>query len=138
PATPATRREIPDATPAPLVSSCDNGCKRGGGGEMSWTTRRAILLTIGATGLAALIAPGTALAHTASRSDGNDVRGPPDIKAIREGHRGLALTHRVTTFDPWRSTLLGTRTPNLIALSFDTGGTAAPERWVFVLYANGR
>lgn len=70
-------------------------------------------------------------------SDGNDVSGPLDIKRVTQGHAGSSVTHTLTTFAPFASSLL--RQPYGITFQFDTNRSARSfERFVFVFWANGR
>ncbi|HXV32418.1 MAG TPA: hypothetical protein VD769_00305 [Gaiellaceae bacterium] len=95
-------------------------------------------LLVGAVaGVAFLLASAPAWADVKGVSDGNDVPGPLDIKRVAHGHAGASVTHTLTTFQPFSSSLL--RDPYGITFQFDTNGSPASfERFVFVFWGNGR
>jgi hypothetical protein len=85
----------------------------------------------------ALAAPPLANASARSFSDADDVAGKLDIRAVAHGHAGSKLTHTLTTFDRWRSSLLvdGSR----VVFQIDTDGTWADdvERTVVIEWRDG-
>jgi hypothetical protein len=85
-----------------------------------------------------LVLAGTAHADPLTRSDGNDTRGPLDIRRAAHGHAGTAVTHTIRTFGPWSKALLGPQTPNAFFLVVSTDGDAAAERIVLIFSSGGR
>jgi hypothetical protein len=81
---------------------------------------------------------GTAQANVLTRIDGNDTRGPLDIRSASHGHAGNAVTHTIRTFSPWSRALLGPRTPNAFLLVVGTDRDPAPERVVLIFSSGGR
>jgi len=89
-----------------------------------------------AAGLLAVPAT-TASAHEDVRRDGNDARGPLDLRAAAVGHKGAgSITHTLTTFSSWKPKLL--RNGSYFAVAFDTDDDPSDfERCAFALYQNG-
>jgi hypothetical protein len=88
------------------------------------------------TGL--LVVPAaTASAHEDLRKDGNDTRGPLDLRSAAVGHKGAgSVTHTLTTFTSWKPKLL--RNGSYFALAFDTDDNAADfERCAFAFHQGG-
>jgi hypothetical protein len=81
---------------------------------------------------------GPAQANVFTRSDGNDTRGPLDIRSASHGHAGNAVTHTIRTFGPWSKGVLGPRTPNAFLLFVGTDRDPAPERVVLIFSSGGR
>jgi hypothetical protein len=79
----------------------------------------------------------TASAHEDVRKDGNDVRGPLDLRAAAVGHKGEgSVTHTLTTYGSWKPKLL--RGGSYFAIAFDTDADPTDfERCAFALYQNG-
>ena len=79
----------------------------------------------------------TATAHTDLRKDGNDTRGPLDLRSAGVGHKGSgSVTHSLTTFGSWKPKLL--RSGSYFAVAFDTDDDASDfERCAFAFYQGG-
>src|SRR6185436_8681011 len=79
----------------------------------------------------------TASAHEDVRKDGNDTRGPLDLRSAGVGHKGAgSVTHTLSTFTSWKPKLL--QKGSYFALGFDTDNNAADfERCAFALYKEG-
>ncbi|MGH3024561.1 MAG: hypothetical protein ACRDNI_12960 [Gaiellaceae bacterium] len=96
--------------------------------------RRGVIAALAVT----LFTAGNAYADRNRISDGNDIRGPLDIRSATHGHAGGRVVHTISTFARWRPGLLGPSTPNLFALEISTDGDRAFERVVLVYSRNGR
>lgn len=79
----------------------------------------------------------SASAHGDVRKDGNDTRGPLDLRSAAVGHKGpRSVTHTLTTFTSWKPKLL--RNGSYFALAFDTDDNPADfERCAFAFYQGG-
>ena len=99
--------------------------------------RTSALLALLAAGVCLSLA-GPAQANVLTRSDGNDTRGPLDIRSASHGHAGSLVTHTIRTFAPWSKAVVGPRTPNAFAVFVSTDGDAAPERIVLAFSSGGR
>lgn len=98
---------------------------------------KSALLVVLAAGVG-LSLTGTAQANVLTRIDGNDTRGPLDIRSASHGHAGNAVTHTIRTFGTWSRAVLGPRTPNAFLLFVGTDGDPAPERVVLIFSSGGR
>ena len=105
-------------------------------GETVGRTKSALLVVLAAG--VGLSLTGTAQANVLTRIDGNDTRGPLDIRSASHGHAGNAVTHTIRTFAPWSRALLGPRTPNAFLLFVGTDRDPAPERVVLIFSSGGR
>jgi hypothetical protein len=86
----------------------------------------------------ALALPALASANTQTVPDGNDRPGLLDIRSVNVTHVGGWLRYRITTWNRWRTSVIGQRTPNFIALGLDMSGNRNYERLVAVFVFNGR
>ena len=84
-----------------------------------------------------LVVPAAASAHEDVRRDGNDTRGPLDLRSAAVGHQGDgSVTHMLTTFASWKPKLL--RSGSYFAIAFDTDNDPSDfERCAFALYSDG-
>ena len=99
---------------------------------------RGRVLVLTAAVLSVLVGAGTAQAGGGTVRDGNDRRGPLDIRSASQGHAGTKVTHTIRTFANWPIGLLGPSTPNLFAVEISTDSDRALEWVVLVFSANGR
>src|SRR3954451_24822461 len=66
-----------------------------------------------------LVPVATASAHEDARKDGDDARGPLDLRSGAVGHKGEgSVTHTLTTYNSWKPKVL--RNGSYFALAFDT------------------
>lgn len=86
----------------------------------------------------ALALPALASANTQTVADGNDRRGLLDIRSATVTHSGGWLRYRITTWDRWRTSVIGQTTPHFIAVGLDMAGNRNFERLVALFVFNGR
>jgi hypothetical protein len=85
-----------------------------------------------------VLSTGHAVAHTETISDGNDTRGPLDIRSATVSHiHGTEVDHHIETFGDWSVGTLGN--DSFFVIVFDTSGTHKTfERCAFAFQTRKR
>jgi hypothetical protein len=99
--------------------------------------RRSLLAAALLAALVVSLVPTSSGAHTLTRTDGNDTKGPLDMAAVRSTHTSKTTTFRVTTHGPFTNTQINGENGFLV-IDVDIDGDRKANRSVVVFYASGK
>jgi hypothetical protein len=77
----------------------------------------------------------SALAHTFTKTDGNDSAGRLDLKSVSVRHKGASLEYTFTTYERWKAN--ASLIDSFFLIAIDEQGDGTPNKCAFVYYHGG-
>ena len=99
--------------------------------------RRTLLPLLAFTMVAGLLSGGPAVAHTFTKSDGNDSKGRLDLRSVTVSHSPTgAIVYRFVTFERWKPKMLGP--DSFLLVQIDWNHDKMYERCAFIFFGGGK
>jgi hypothetical protein len=106
------------------------------GASPGWRLRRSLLPLIAFSLVAALVSGSPAVAHTFTKSDGNDSKGRLDLRSVTVSHTSNGVMYAFKTFEGWKPRMLGP--DSFFLVQIDWNKDRRYERCAFIFFGGGK